>query len=76
MALVTETFEPYDGGLFTLHRVLMKVMVCAPKALKGMDTLDPSPTPSYNIAMKMQSIQFLTSSPHSQEHLLYQHDIF
>lgn len=54
----------------------MKDMVCAPKALKGIDTLDPSPPPSHNIAMKMQSIQFLTSFPHSQEHLLYQHDIF
>lgn len=40
----------------------MKDMVCAPKALKGIDTLDLSPPPSHNIAMKMQSIQFLTSS--------------
>lgn len=31
----------------------MKDMVCAPKALKGTDTLDPSPPLSHNIAMKM-----------------------
>lgn len=41
----------------------MKDMLCAPKALKDIDTLDPSPPRSHNIAMKMQSIQFLTSSP-------------
>lgn len=53
----------YRWWLFTLCRVLMKDMVCAPKALKGIDTLDPSPPPSYNIAMKMQSIQLLTLPP-------------
>lgn len=38
----------------------MTDMVCAPKALKGIDTPDPLPPPSHNVAMKMQSIQFLT----------------
>ena len=46
--------------IFTLYRVLVTDMVCAPKALKGIDTLDPFPPPSHNVAMKMQSIQFLT----------------
>lgn len=48
---------------FTVYRILMKDMVCTPEALKGIDTLDPFPLPSNNIAMKMQSIQFLTSPP-------------
>lgn len=46
--------------IFTLYRVWVTDMVCAPKALKGIDTPDPLPPPSHNVAMKMQSIQFLT----------------
>lgn len=53
----------------------MKDMVYAPKALKVIDALDPSHLHHTTLLWKCNQSNF-DISPNSQEHLLYQHDIF